>query len=94
LSFCSSGSYQILMLAVLNLLVTLRIIICPIGRRAAYSLRVDNPRSSRQHLLPTISTVRKTLRTSHIPPLSRSDLVLWGIPAVGSLPAPGAYANS
>ena len=32
-----------MMLVVPNLLVTLRIIICPIGRRAAYSLRVDTP---------------------------------------------------
>jgi hypothetical protein len=66
-----------MMLVVPNLLVTLQIIICPIGRRAACSLRVDNLRSSSQHLLPTISTVGKTLRTSHIPPLSRSDLVPW-----------------
>src|SRR6516162_5784733 len=35
-----------------------------------------------QHLLPTISTVGKTLRTSHIPPLSRSDLVHWHKSAV------------
>jgi hypothetical protein len=32
--------------------------------------------------LPTISHLGIMLRTSHTPPLSRSDLVLWHKPAV------------
>jgi len=66
---CSSGSYQIMMLVVPNLLVTLRIIICPIGRRAACSLSGNTV----THDL----YCGETPRMSHIPPLSRSDLVLW-----------------
>jgi hypothetical protein len=51
---------------------------------ASRSMFAENPSasSSRQHLLPTISTVGKTLRTSRIPPLSRSDLVHWHDPEI------------
>ena len=76
---CSSGSYQIMMLVVPNLLVTLRIIICPIGRRAACSLRGRYP-DLRGNTVTHDLYCGETPRMSHIPPLSRSDLVLWHYP--------------
>ena len=63
-------------LVVPNLLVTLPIIICPIVRRAACSLRVDTPIFEATPVTHDLYCWENAADEPH-PPLSRSDLVQW-----------------